>query len=247
MLTALLLTVAADAGVLDDVQALAAARAHRLAQRAPAVSDDVYRRAERGEIVTGVTYVDGQAAGKGWAVGVSDLPVEDLWRAVNAEDRYVGRFGGLTASAVIAGPPHGAPRTLFQAIDLPMVSDRWWVVSEAFGAAAYTASGGRLWECAWTDATHRTSLAGTPHGAIAASGVPVGFSEGAWLLVPLSDGRTLMEFYTWTDPGGAVPAGLATRFASGTMIEAFADLEAVARELAGQPSRGYTRPDGAPM
>lgn len=244
---ALSLQAALAASVPDQVLAVAAFRSKRIAKDAPVVPASAYETAATGKIATGVEYADGVAAGKGWAVAVSDVRVESLWMAMNAEDQYVGRFNGLNASAVLSGTAHGSPRVLFQSLDLPIVSDRWWVSLEQFNAPLYTQSDGRVWECAWTDATDPARVAGTPWADFAAAGVPVAWSKGAWLLIPLEDGRTLIEYFVWTDPGGKLPAGAATRFASGALDRSVRDLEAFARVLADGPRAGFVRPDGLPL
>jgi hypothetical protein len=235
------------ASVPDQIAAVSAFRAKRIAKDAPAVPVSAYETAASGKVATGVTYEEGVAAGKGWAVAVSDVPIEALWMAMNAEDQYVGRFDGLTASVVLSGSPHGSPRVLFQSIDLPVVSDRWWVSLEQFNGALYTASAGQVWECAWTDATDPARLSGTAWADVAASGVPVAWSKGAWLLVPLEDGRTVIEYFVWTDPGGRLPAAAATRFAAGALDRTVRDLESLARDLAAGPRTGFVRPDGRPL
>ena len=41
---------------------------------------------------------------------------------------------------------------------LPMVDDRWWVTHMRHNGDLYTASGARIWEQAWTDATDTSRL-----------------------------------------------------------------------------------------
>ena len=246
MILATLVFDSEAASVAEQVAALADRRSERLATDAPAPAASVYDKADRGDIVTGVTYVDGIPAGKGWAVAVLDRPVEQLWAAVLAEDRYAGRFG-LSTSVILDGDVTSV-RHVFQVVDLPMiVSDRWCIGAERANGKLYSDSNHKLWELAWDDATQRSRLDGTSYGDEADAAVPVAWSKGAWLLLPLDDGRTVVEYFSWSDPGGSLPAGAASRFASGAMSSAMKDLDALAGELSGARDSSWVRPDGSSL
>jgi hypothetical protein len=234
------------ATIPEQVAALAAYRSERLAKDAPAISTKVYERVAAGEIVTGVEMVDGVAAGKGWAVGIMDLHVERVWVALHSEDKQAGWFG-LSESAVVEGDPRLSGRLVFQVMPLPIIADRWWIVREVANAGLYAHSGGKLWELAWTDATDASHLVNTPYAAIAADATPIGWTKGGWLLIPLEDGRTLAETYVWTDVGGSVPAGPASRFAGGALDKQISDTAKLAVTLADVPTKGFVRPDGTPL
>lgn len=233
------------AGDLVEERALVAAmRPSRVATRVPLLPASAYDRAAKGEVVTGVAPGAGGSLGTGWALAIVDRRVEDLWVALNTEEAHVGRFD-LVVSEVIAGDPHATGRRVWQVVDLPAwFADRWLCVDEAFGAAVYTKSEGRMWEIAWTDATRVENLGGRvpPGGA-----VPVAATSGGWLLVPLADGRTLVEVHGSTDPGGNIPASATTGFAATALAGAIRDLGALARELVPRSRRGYRRPDGSSL
>lgn len=237
---------AAAGAIIDAIDSLSPYRGERLSKDAPTILESAYQTVEAGHIATGVEFDDGIVAGKGWAVAVLDQPVETVWMAVNDENAYAGKFG-LTASSVIAGPAHGSGRFLFQYLDLPIISDRWWISLEKFNSTLYEASHAKMWEMSWTDATDPGRLAGTPWVDAAAGAVPVAWTKGAWMLVPLDDRRTLVEYFVWTDPGGHLPAGPASRFASGALDGAIRDLGDMATSLAGTSRAGYVRPDGHPL
>ena len=236
---------AAVAGDLEAERALVAEfRPFRVATGVPVLSASVYARAAGGEVVTGTTAPGGGGLGTGWALAVVDRRVEDLWFALNTEEAHVGRFD-LLQSEVIRGDPRASGRRVWQVVDLPaMFSDRWLCVDETFGADGYTRSGGKLWEIAWRDATRPENLGGrTPPSGT----TPVASTAGGWLLVPLADGRTLVQVHGATDPGGSVPASVATSFASSALASSIRDLAALARELAPRSRRGYHRPEGSPL
>jgi hypothetical protein len=67
---------------------------------------------------------------------------------------------------------------------------------------------------------------GTPLAERAERGRPVDWTRGSWLVVGLADGRTVAEYFAWTDPGGMIPARPASRFARGAIRDT---LDAIGR------------------
>jgi hypothetical protein len=237
------LVAMAVAGVGDEVEATRALRQMRMARAVAEPRRDAYDAATR-RPVAGIEAVAGSTA-KAWGVLVVDLPVEAVWMAINDEARMAGRLP-VSMSTVIGGQARKAPRRVFEYMPLPIVSDRWWVVDVAHNAALYEASGGRLWEASWSDATAGASLPSGAVGEAAADGHPVDWTYGGWLLVALADGRTVVEYYSWSDPGGAIPAG-ASRFAGGAVRQTLTAIAALAAENVGRDRSGFVRPDGRPL
>ena len=192
----------------------------------------------------GIERVDGVSAAKAWGAIRIQAPVEAVWQVLNDESRLAGKLP-VSHAAVLSGDRHG-DRRVFEYLPLPIVSDRWWVVDVRHNGALYEASAGRVWEMAWQDAPSE-ELARTPFAPIAAGGVEAAWTRGSWLLVDLGRHGTWVEYTTWSDPGGSLPAGPATSFASGAVkstLEAVAELADAARE---ESRRGYTRPDGTSL
>ena len=75
--------------------------------------------------------------------------------------------------------------------------------------------------------------------------MPVAWTKGAWLLMALDDGRTLIEYHTWSDPGGSVPVGLATRFAAGEVAQNLTNMANFARNHIPSCTGQFHRPDGS--
>ena len=59
--------------------------------------------------------------------------------------------------------------------------------------------------------------------------MPVAYIEGAWYLHALGEKTTLIEYYTWSDPGGAIPAGLASSFSSSSIEDTIEAMVKLAR------------------
>lgn len=242
----LLLSLAALAAppVLDVVEATSTHRAQRLSRSAPVIPTTAYERAAAGEVVSGVVFEEGQSVGKGWGVAVWEVPVEAAWMALNDEMSYPTRCSSPDASLVVRGAPTASGRLLFERVDLPVVGGRWWIVDTRHNAALYQSSGGLLWEQAWTDATDPANLGAARDLTRRAS--PVEWTEGAWLLIDLG-GATLAEYHTWSDPGGALPAGAASRFAGGAVEDLLEEVGALAEAHARGSREGFVRPDGSPL
>lgn len=232
----------AVAGVGELVEDSRSLRAMRTARAPAEPPTSAYEGALR-KPVSGFEPVAGTTA-KAWGVAVFELPVEALWMAINDESRMAGRLP-VSMSTVVGGEVRKAPRRVFEYMPLPIVSDRWWVVDVEHNAPMYLASKGRLWEASWTDATGTADLTGRVKEA-AQGGYPVDWTYGSWLLVDLGDGRTVVEYYSWSDPGGSIPAG-ASRFAGGAVRQTLAAIAELAAENVGRDRSGFVRPDGTPL
>ena len=82
-------------------------------------------------------------------------------------------------------------------------------------------SNGLMRELTWNVIEDATELIKGSRGAEKIKdGLQITFSNGSWLLIKLDDNHTLGEYYTWADPGGAIPAGPASMIISG-QIEGF--------------------------
>lgn len=239
------LTVALSAAQSSDqlvLQRISAQHELRLADGAPHISPAVYERALDGEVVTQLTTVSGTPAAKAWGVAVVDAPIERVWAAVN-DDVGLANLLPVEHSEVVRGEPGSHRRQVLETLPLPLLRDRWWLVEIEHNAELYAQTEGAAWEQAWRDIDAPLTA---EQAAVVDGAVSVAWTRGAWLAVALPSDRTLLEYYTWSDPGGSVPAGPASRFARGAVRDA---LLAV-RDLASHPRAGGPqplRPDGSPL
>ena len=102
-------------------------------------------------------------------------------------------------------------------------------------------------ELYWDDDSRPERLVGTGMEKVAAGGMPIKWTKGAWLFYPLSDGRTLIEYFIWSHPGGNLPPGPASRFAAGAVKNNLKDMEKFAKEKVNADKTGVLRPDGSPL
>lgn len=237
------MAMTAVAAPLDVVEELRPLRSLRSA-RSPAEPEDAAYGKALDRPVAGIEPVAGTTA-KGWGVLIVPEPIEAVWMAVNDEARMGGKLP-VSLSRVIGGDARRAPRRVFEYMPLPIISDRWWVVDVSHNAELYTASGGRMWEVSWTDATRRASLEGSGVEEAARSGYPVDWTYGGWLLTDLGEQGTIIEYYSWSDPGGAIPAG-ASRFAGGAIRQTLTAIADLAKESVHRDRTGFVRPDGTPL
>jgi hypothetical protein len=246
LLLTVLVSVTAHAGIVEEVAALNAHRSLRGPDNAPPISAQVYEKALSGPM-SGIQAVEGVNAAQAWGVAVFNLPIEQVWQGLISENEHAGTAAPVSVSKLVGGKPYMDGRLLFQFMPLPLVSDRWWVVRLKHNKQLYEASQGKMWEVHWTDENKTDHLKGTPLEATAADGMPVAWTKGAWLLIQLSDQRTLVEYYAWSDPGGRLPAGPASRFAGGAVKDTLRSMEAFCATMKNRSRAAYVRPDGSPL
>jgi hypothetical protein len=230
----------------DEVQAQIAdaglERASRTARFSTPPPRKLYDKAA-GQVGELVIDRDGQ---KGFGVVLVELPVEVLWRALNDEDAHdTPGYLPLSRSEIVGGTPRGTSRRVFQAGE-KMGLGRWWITETTMSGALYEASGARLWEAAWE--ADMKGAGKTPPVDDPPDLSPIEWSRGAWLLVPLGDSCTLLEHFTWSQPGGFV--GLVQGMVLGRALrESVEGMLRLAAERYRTPPAGppFVRPDGTPL
>lgn len=234
--------------LLEEVKSVEEARARLVFKDRPTITDEQYLRALDGRIVTGLFINKKGKTGQGWGVTVYPEPVQRIWAALTNEEDMDGKMS-LEHSAVLEGPEHGHGRVVFQSLDLPRpLSDRWWVTRVSHGVDAYRASAGKLWEVSWVDENKTYSLANTEFAAYGERATPLEWTTGSWLMIPLSNGHTLVEYTVSTDPGGRIPAAFASRFAPSQVETAMEELlELVEKQKQETLPGGLVKPDGSPL
>ena len=242
----IMVSLAAHAGPTTLLQDLSAWRAHRMTETAPAIPASAYQSALNGEIASGIEVVPEVKAAKGYGVSVVNAPIATVWKAVADEDHHANALP-ISQSMTVQGRARSPDHTVFQYMNVPLLTDRWWLVRIRYNSNLYAASGGRAWELVWEDRLKDAELRSTIRPELVEDGMPIAWSKGAWLLVDLGDGRTLIEYHTWSDPGGNVPAGPASRFAAGEVKNNLRSIADFARRHTPTCGGTYVRPDGTPL
>lgn len=234
-----------EAAVHRRLEELGAVASRDGAEGPAAVPDELVRRAARSP---GEPVVDRHGK-TGYGAELVAQPVSVLWKALNDEDHHAldGRYLPVEHSEVIGGTPRGESRLLFQYFDRWGIG-RWWVSRVEMDGDLYRRSGGALWRLSWHDAMDSVDPSRPPVASAASRLAPIQGSRGSWLLVPLGDRCTLVEYFTWSDPGGWLGAfqGLAARRALRETLEGIVRLAA---EHIGKPhpDAHFVRPDGSAL
>jgi len=152
----------------------------------------------------------------GWK-GITTIPAgvsRDRLFAVLGDTEAHPRINTSLSESVVVHR-QGSVTTFFQVLKAPSYApfaDRWWVsrAVEVHDADGIQGQLSRQW----------SSLPRTEGKDIRATirarypdAVEVPQSHGRWDLIPLPDGSTRIVYRIVTDPGGAIPRGIATRFA----------------------------------
>lgn len=213
LLTALAQAVDADA-LLARVDEIAPLRTHRRTAQAPSFTADDYRRAASGRVVTGLFPVEGHAAKVAWGLAVVDVGIEALWAGINSEQDQLDLLP-VTRIELVGGRECESGREVLFVLPVPVITDRWWINRNTYNAPLADASGGAVREFLWESLSDPSSHAMSEAARAEVEGlVPLSFNRGAYFLVALDPGHTLVEYHSWVDPGGRVPAGAASMFAT---------------------------------
>ena len=217
---------AADpAAIVARLAEIEEVRGLRTAVGVPAIPQSAYDSIISGGVETGLVSVEGYAAKKAWGVAVLDAPIEKLWSAINDDAGGVA-YNSLISSEVVSGTACVSGRGILQLLSVPWATDRWWITFLTANSSISEATSGRVRENSWTSNNDPALVTTSSGQATMELGIPIEFTKGAWFLADIDGSSTLVEYYVWTDPGGSVPAGLASRLAAGGIEDT---LQAAAR------------------
>lgn len=187
-------------------------RSQRVAEDPPGIPEDAYAKAAAGEVVTALESVEGHKAKRALGVAVVKAPIGKMWAAVNDEQSKTANTQ-LGYVEILEGKNCANGRLVLQYLPIRLVTDRWWVVRQTQNPGLEQASEGRVREVQWKSTDQFTA---TPSAqSWMDKGMSLAFTRGTWFLVDIDGEHTLIEYTTWTDPGGSIPAGLASSFAAG--------------------------------
>jgi len=147
-------------------------------------------------------------------------------------------------SEVLGGTPRGVSRSVFQYYQQWGIG-RWWVSRVRINTELYANSDGRMWELTWEEEKDGVDPSVPPISLVSSKIDRLDASRGAWLLVPLAGSCTLVEHFSWTEPGG-VAGALAPMRIKSALKQTIAGLERMAREHIpiSDPDHHFVGPDG---
>jgi hypothetical protein len=230
--------------LIDELAGLGLERASRTARFGQEVPMDLYRS---GALRVGEP-VAIRSGSRAFGTVVVALPLAELWMAVNDEDHFDldGRYLPVRVSEVIGGQPRGSERSLFQTFERWGVG-RWWVSRVRMNEQLFRESEGRLWELYWSDEMEEVDSGSPPIASVAERMRPIEASEGSWLLVPLAADCTLIEYYTFSEPGGVVGLGQTLLARKGVLLTLQGILDLAREHVAEHDPREFVAPDGASL
>ena len=212
---------------------VAALRALRITDYAPPIPREAWQQAAGGKIVTGIAVVEGHKARAGWGVAVLPVEIGMLWSGISDVGSHRS-LPGLSHVEVVSGEPCADFRRVMMVMPLPIVSDRWWVVESRSNIALAAQTDGHVRELIWTGVTDPLSESISAEGrAHIEDAVAVTFNHGAWLLIGLDREHTMVEYFSWSDPGGELPAGPTSAFTASAIADT---ITAMGRYAAGGQS-----------
>lgn len=231
---ALVMTVAMASNdpAVDTAASVATAMTSlRLVEGRPAIPASAWETAAAGDVAVGVVEVPGVAARKTWGVTVLEQPIDRVWGAIN-DERLQPEYTALSYAELVRGAPCSAGRHVLQVLPsgVPGIDDRWWVTVRTPNTRLSTSTGGTARELVWHNAPDGSDVHSEKGMALIADATMLGFTKGAWLLVAVDANRTLVEYYTWVDPGGNLSPSLLASFAGKTLRSTFSQMEAMARD-----------------
>lgn len=206
---------------LDEIQEQRALRVH---PTAPTASDADLRKVATGTTVTGLS-----ADGRAYGFAIIDLGIAKFWAGLNDETRHPG-YTPVSYSELLSGRLCGSGRRVLQFLPVPMLDDRWWIGVLTPNAKLMTASGGAVRELSWASSVDVNEITSESGKKMIAQGVPIGFSKGAWFLVALDERNTYLEYFSHSDPGGGIPSGMASMFATKGVRESISAITRYAKE-----------------
>jgi hypothetical protein len=218
-------------------------RASRTARFGNDVPLELYRRAaER----PGRPVASHEGA-KGLGALVAGLPIAQLWAAVNDLDHYALEDDYIPVQhSEVLGPPDERGHLLFQVFQRWGVG-RWWVSRIRTNKDLFLESDGMLWELSWTDEIADVDTDKPPVSGFAARIRPLESSHGSWLMVPLADDCTAVEYFTHSELGGIVGMGQTLMAKRGVSLTMEGLVRMASEHIPSHDSGDFVRPDGTPL
>ena len=215
---------AVDADVLEARLAeIAPLREHRIQRSAPPIASNDVRKAAGGTTVTGL--ISSNSGSKAYGVAVVPVSIGRFWAALNDETRHPG-YTATAYSELVSGRVCASGRRVLQYLPVPMLSDRWWIGIITANSKLASQSGGSVRELSFASSVDPTEVTSEAGQKMIAGATPLGFSKGGWFMVAVDDRHTYVEYYLHTDPGGRIPGGMASMFATRGVRE---NIEAITR------------------
>jgi len=218
--------------------------------RLPALSDAQVSRLLDGKVVKIREVTDEDAPQRAIGLLRTSVPKEHLWLA--ARDVH---FTAVDELIEVQLTPDGEwPAVWYQPLDMPRpFSDRHWVVDVTDTHTLAEATGGRAWEHGWVLTDGGPTIATEAVGGGRVPGVdseriegaiytPV--NHGAWLVIDLGDGTTLLGYHVTSVIGGRIPDKLVADYTLLTLGKLLKGVVERAPEVVSHYAEGHAPIEG---
>ena len=232
---------AAPADVGDALQRQAATSSHPF----PKLSENDQRKLDAGEIVK-LRLADAAGAAVG-ALGlvITDVGRNDLW--MGSMDVHTKPPSDIDLHPL--QPLGGELYRWYGFVDLPEpFDDRHFLIRTTIDSRLSQKSNGSVWERSWAleGDWPQTARAMADQGLFAGvdahnfdAAVPTPVNQGAWTVVNLADGRSLVAYQVATALGGDIPDGLLNRYLYWTLEGVLKNVVASARGMSAHYVAGH--------
>jgi hypothetical protein len=215
---------ATDDAVVDYILSLKSFRADRHYPNIPEYSKEDYQKAlKTGEGIVH-TKDDPSVQGEKMAtfLQIVNVPVWKLWATFVDRNDYEQFTENMKESINLETGPNRLVTYNYLDIPVPLVTDRYQVLESGSNTKLFEASSGKMWEYYWNISPNaqiyfKQALDQNKLGKVskkdAQDATLMARNDSCWLLVPLPNGKTLMEAFSQNNPGGSLPKGLAQSMA----------------------------------
>lgn len=191
-----------------------------------------YQKAATGKVATGVLPVQDHKSQVIWGIVVFDINIDTLYAAVNEELKHIDATP-VDYTVLIKGKACQDKRQVLMHLPVPLLSDRWWVTTHSINPNIRAQSQGSVLEVSWEGIEDVDSLVLDQETKnIIDNSVYVSFNKGGWTFIKLDETHTLIEYFSWSDPGGSIPESLlsyVSSFTSSGIKDIFIAMETYAK------------------
>jgi len=248
-----------EAEFINHLKSLEKYRAFREQKNAPSFSEEEYKKAFAGE--TFAKLVPFGPSGEQMAVGLSimNLPAYKVWSLVVDRSNYDEFFPDLKEAVIVKKDGTTFSAFHFAKIPFPFIDNRQWVIDCVPNSKIHQESKGQIWEYFWNENPKQKELitAAAENKVISKvskkavrKAVTAPKIRGAWIIIPLPDGRTLAEITVLNDPGGSLPKKVVKWFSKGQAADMMDSIEDIIKNkwdvlFAGKDREKIVAPDGS--
>lgn len=164
-----------------------------------------YQKAATGQVATGLIPVKDYKTQIVWGIAVFDININTLYAGLNEELKHISTTP-IDYTTILKGAACSNNRQVLMHLPVPLLSDRWWVVTHNTNPRIRAKSQGNVLELTWDGVEDvETLILDEETKNIVDGSVYVSFNKGGWFFIKLDETHTLAEYFSWSNPGGSIP------------------------------------------